>query len=335
MGGIYVVAADEAAPLALVGLASTFAGPSAVHLVVLGAADGLDVAAVEAAGASSLTVLVSAGAEREPVRAEAFVPRLIGLLADAGAELVLVSAGVSGREVAARVATGLRVGLVSEAAALRRVDDDWSADRVVFAGGAVQTEVWCGPAVVSMVAGRIPSGSPRTEAPVPGGLTVTTLGVEVDRRVRTLSRTTRPMDAVDLASAARVVCAGMGVGTHDDLAVVADLADALGAELACTRPVAEDRQWLPTSRYIGISGVNVRPDLYLGIGVSGQVQHTVGMREARVVVGVDTNPDSKLLAQSDVAVVGDQHEIVPLLVAALRARTDHRPASGAGQVVPA
>lgn len=333
MSGIYVVAADEAAPLQLLTLASTVARSTAVHLVVLGTSDQLDPAELEAAGATGLTVLVPSGAEPQPVRAEAFVPALTDLLTGAGAELVLVTAGVSGREVAARVATGLGLGLIGEAAALRRLDDGWSADRVVFAGGAVETQSWTGPAVVSMVAGRQPSGSLPVAAA--GRLTTTALDVAVDRRVRTLSRTARAVDAVDLAGATRVVCAGMGVGTRDDLTLVAELAAALGAELACTRPVAEDRQWLPTSRYIGISGVSVRPDLYVGVGVSGQVQHTVGMREARVVVGIDTNPDAKLLAHSDLAVVADQREIVPLLVARLRARADRLPTPGTAQVVPA
>lgn len=334
MSGIYVVAADETAPLQLVTLASTLAGAAAVHLVVLGTTDQLDPAELEAAGASGLTVLVPTGGEPQPARAEAFVPALTSLLA--GADLVLVTAGVSGREVAARVATGLGLGLIGEASALRRHDDEWSADRVVFAGAAVETQSWTGPAVVSMVAGRQPSGSlPAAAQTAAGRLTTTALDVAVDRRVRTLSRTARAVDAVDLAGAARVVCAGMGVGTRDDLTLVADLAEALGAELACTRPVAEDRQWLPTSRYIGISGVSVRPDVYVGVGVSGQVQHTAGMREARVVVGIDTNPDAKLLAQSDLAVVADQREIVPLLVARLRARADRLSTAGTAQVVPA
>ena len=83
-----------------------------------------------------------------------------------------------------------------------------------------------------------------------------------------------------------------------------ELADALGAEIACTRPVAEDRDWLPTERYIGISGASVRPDLYLGLGVSGQVQHTFGIRDAKIIVGVNTNPDAPLFGVCDYAVVG-------------------------------
>ena len=111
----------------------------------------------------------------------------------------------------------------------------------------------------------------------------------------------------------------MGVSTAEDLALAQDLAESLGGEIACTRPVAEDRGWLPVERYIGISGVTVQPDLYLGLGVSGQVQHTIGIRDARVIVGINTNPDATLFGACDYAVVGDLHEIAPLLTSAIRA----------------
>ncbi|NTW40866.1 MAG: electron transfer flavoprotein subunit alpha/FixB family protein, partial [Cellulomonadaceae bacterium] len=318
MSGIHVVAVDATHALELVALAAGIVGshagaPSAVHLVSLGAC-AVAPGDAEAAGAATVTVL---DAGDVGVRPEAYAPALVALLAEQGTDLLLVGAGVSGWEIAARVATALGLGLVSEASALRRADGGWVTERVVFAGGAVQTETWHGPAVVTVAPGRGQATPGRVSAV--GSLVERTVPVEVDGRVQTVARTTRPVDAVDLAGAARVVCVGMGVGSRDDLATVVDLADALGAEIACTRPVAEDREWLPTSRYIGISGVTVRPDLYLGVGVSGQVQHTVGMRESRVVVGIDTNPDATLLAQSDIAVVGDQREIVPLLIDALRA----------------
>ncbi|OIQ85809.1 electron transfer flavoprotein subunit alpha [mine drainage metagenome] len=142
--------------------------------------------------------------------------------------------------------------------------------------------------------------------------------MEVDTRIRVVSRSVRPHGGVDLAQATRVVCVGMGLGSADDLVIVRGLAESLDAEVACTRPVAEDREWLPTERYIGISGVSVRPDLYIGLGVSGQVQHTVGIREATAVVGINTDPNAPLFGVCDYAVVGDLYEIAPLLAEAVR-----------------
>jgi electron transfer flavoprotein alpha subunit len=321
MSRIHVVvtaAADVA------GLLARATGLGEPHLVCLGEAPP----ATAAAGAATVTVLVPAdGAD---ARAEAYLPGLVTLLGDAlaaaptsGGDLVLVGSGASGWEISAQVATALGLGLVADATAVRRDGDGWQAERVVLGGAAVQTLAWRGPAVVTVA----PASTATTTTPAEAGApTVRTITVEPDTRVRTVARTRRVTDAVDLSAAARVVCVGMGVGSREELAVVEDLAAALDAEVACTRPVAEDREWLPTSRYIGISGAHVRPDLYLGVGVSGQVQHTVGMRESRVVVGIDTDPRSRLLAQSDLAVVGDEREIVPLLAAAVRARRAGAPA---------
>ena len=275
-----------------------------VHVVALGQASA---AALD--GVASVVLLTA-----DAARPESFVAAIAARVAAIDADVVLVGATVTGWEVAARVATVLGVGLVSEATALRRVPGaGWQAERVVYAGGAVQTESWSGLAVVTVTAGFAPAARD-----VGGAAPVQVVPVEVDARVRVVSRSVRPHEGVDLAHATRVVCVGMGLGSVDDLAIARGLAEALDAEVACTRPVAEDREWLPTERYIGISGVSVRPDLYLGLGVSGQVQHTVGIREAAVVVGINTDPNAPLFGVCDYAVVGDLHEIAPMLTEAIR-----------------
>ena len=310
MTGIYVFSEDPRLAAELVTTAAALADE--VHVVCLGAAAARTLAAT---GATSVVVLEASASSGE-ARPEAYVAALAGLVRDRSADLLLVGATVSGWEVAARVAALLDSALVSEASVVTSLPDGaWQAERVMYAGGAVQTETWSGTAVVTVAAGRaVAAAAPGSASPVE------VVAVDVDTRVRVVSRTARVRAGVDLASAARVVCVGMGLAEPGDLALAGDLADALDAELACTRPVAEDRGLLPTERYIGISGAHVHPDLYVGLGVSGQVQHTVGFRDAKVVVGINTSPTVPLFAVCDYAVVGDAHEIVPLLAAAVRAR---------------
>ena len=310
MTGIYVFSEDPRLAAELVTTAAALADE--VHVVCLGAAAARTLAAT---GATSVVVLEASASSGE-ARPEAYVAALAGLVRDRSADLLLVGATVSGWEVAARVAALLDSALVSEASVVTPLPDGaWQAERVMYAGGAVQTETWSGTAVVTVAAGRaVAAAAPGSASPVE------VVAVDVDTRVRVVSRTARVRAGVDLASAARVVCVGMGLAEPGDLALAGDLADALDAELACTRPVAEDRGLLPTERYIGISGAHVHPDLYVGLGVSGQVQHTVGFRDAKVVVGINTSPTAPLFAVCDYAVVGDVHEIVPLLAAAVRAR---------------
>ena len=100
--------------------------------------------------------------------------------------------------------------------------------------------------------------------------------------------------------------------------MLADLAGALGGELACSRPLAEGVDWLPKERYIGISGQHIAPDLYVAVGISGQLQHMVGVRDAKVIVAVNSDKAAPIFTQCDYGIVGDLYDVVPALTAALR-----------------
>lgn len=307
MPRVYVFSEDVQLAAELVATAATLS--SDVHVVCLGSE-----AAVTLFDAGASTVIALTAADS---RAEAYAPALARLVSEREVDLLLIGATVTGWEIAGRAASILGCALVSGASTLRSLPDgQWQSERNMYAGAAVQTEIWTGLAVVTIARGQAVAVAARNDADT--GITQL-IEVEVDSRVQVVSRTVRERESVDLASAARVVCVGMGVSTAEDLALAQDLATSLGGEIACTRPVAEDRKWLPAERYIGISGVSVQPDLYVGLGVSGQVQHTIGIRDAKVVVGVNTNPDATLFGVCDFAVVGDLHEIAPLLASAIRA----------------
>jgi len=311
MPGIFVFCEDVQAAQDLVATATSLEGE--VHLVCVGSTTA---ATLADSGATSVIALVA----DEP-RPEAYAGALARLVRERAGDLLLVGATVSGWEIAARAATVLGVGLVSEATALASLPGHrWESERIMYAGGAIRRETWVGPAVVTMTPGQAAAARGGARTAAVRGAGVETVPVEVDTRITVVARTAREHAEVKLAGAARVVCVGMGLGSRADLTLAEDLADALGAELACTRPVAEDREWLPTERYIGISGVRVRPELYVGLGVSGQVQHTIGIRDAKVVVGINLDPDATLFGVCDYGVVGDLREIAPLLTDAVRAR---------------
>jgi electron transfer flavoprotein alpha subunit len=115
-----------------------------------------------------------------------------------------------------------------------------------------------------------------------------------------------------------LVSVGRGFRKKEDLKLAEDLAGALKAEISCTRGIAEDEHWLPIARYIGISGQTVKPDLYLAVGLSGQVQHMVGCRESKVIVAVDSNESAPIFESADYGIVGDLYEVLPLLTAAVK-----------------
>ena len=105
-----------------------------------------------------------------------------------------------------------------------------------------------------------------------------------------------------------------GLAKEEDLELCRRLAGALGAEVGCSRPVAENNKWLPKSSYMGITGVQVKPELILTLGVSGQVQHIGGINKARVIVAVNKDKSAPIFKNADFGVVGDLYKVVPALI---------------------
>ena len=123
--------------------------------------------------------------------------------------------------------------------------------------------------------------------------------------------------AVDLTQAERIVSIGRGIKGQEHIALARQLAEALGAEIAASRPIC-DAGWLPMERQIGSSGQTVAPRLYLALGISGAIQHVVGMKGARTIVAINKDAEAPIFEVADYGIVGDLFEIVPAMIAALK-----------------
>ena len=124
-------------------------------------------------------------------------------------------------------------------------------------------------------------------------------------------------EKIDLTKADVIVAVGRGVGGADKMGVVEDLARALGAEIGASRPVI-DNGWLPRDRQIGSSGQTVAPKLYIAAGISGAIQHLVGMKGAATIVAINKDPGAPIFTVADYGIVGDLHEVLPALTAAVK-----------------
>lgn len=123
----------------------------------------------------------------------------------------------------------------------------------------------------------------------------------------------REINAVDLDKARFVVSVGRGIGSKENIAIAEELAKAIGAEIACSRPVAENEKWMEHERYVGISNLMLKPELYLAAGISGQIQHMVGANGAQTIVAINKDKNAPIFQFADYGIVGDLMKILPAL----------------------
>ena len=258
-------------------------------------------------GADKVVVLQSAGKW-----VEGFAEAIYAQVSITGASVLLVGGTLRGKHIASYVAAKLNAGMTTDAKALRIEDGKLQTTRVLYAGLAVCEEEVTLPAVATI--------RPRTFLPPATAATAETIetaAVETDIRITVDEVVSTSAEGIDITAANKLVAVGRGFRKKEDLKLAEDLGGVLKAELACTRGVAEDDHWLPIERYIGISGQTVKPELYVAVGLSGQVQHMVGCRESKVIVAVNNDERSPIFEAADYGIVGDLYEVLPLLTAAL------------------
>jgi electron transfer flavoprotein alpha subunit len=247
-----------------------------------------------------------------------YVPTIARLFDNQRPSALLVGSTRQGKAVAGRLAARFGVTALTDVLQFLFEGGQVQARHMIFGGGALRVDQPLkGPLLATVGPGVFQPAVP--DAGRSGEISEVPF-IQPAWRARLRERKTRPAAKVNLRGAKRVVCAGRGLARQEDLALVNELADCLSAEVACTRPLAEGLDWLPRERYIGISGATVRPDLYLGVGVSGQVQHLIGMSDARLVVAINKDPSAPIFQQSDYGIAGDLYEVVPALIKAIKER---------------
>jgi electron transfer flavoprotein alpha subunit len=302
MSQIWVISESQTALLELVAHAKGIAqGESIV-------AWAFSADAAQAASQHGADQVIELGAKRPEDSTPVMIER-----AQAGMPAaILCSSTKRSKEIAARLAAALDAGLINEAFNLKRSGESFQAERYIYGGLCVAKEtIDTAPFMAVMVAKTVevlPEGS---AAPIEG-VSVAESNVQVIE-LRANQATS------NLADANVVVCIGRGIAKQEDIELARRLAKKLGGELGCTRPVAEDLHWMPEENYIGISGQIVKPTVYIGIGVSGQIQHVSGIRDSKTIIAIEKNENAPIIEAADYALVGDLYQILPALLTTLGA----------------
>jgi electron transfer flavoprotein alpha subunit len=299
------------ATLETIAAAQTLAGDAPIKAAVL----GQSVAAVAQDLSTAVSeVLLVEHAALGTYTPDAFTAAVQQIVASAKPDYVLLPHTYQTRDFAPMVAVRMGASLITDVVGINGAGATATFVRPMFQG-KLAAEVrphGAGPRCVTIQIGAFRADAVKRGEAAP----VTPASVDIDASA--LRQSAEPpfkeaKQAVDLGQAERIVAVGRGIKSQENIAVAERLAKAMSAEIAASRPIC-DNGWLPMDRQIGSSGQTVAPKLYVALGISGAIQHLVGMKGARTIVAINKDADAPIFEVADYGIVGDLFEIVPALI---------------------
>jgi len=286
-------------------------------VILVPGGDGSAAAEVAAAQASEVVTVAHAGLE--PYTPDGFTAVLQEVIGQLSPQYVLLPHTYQTRDFAPKLAARLDRALITDVTAIK-TGSETAFVRPMFQGKLTADVVPQGPApyFVSLQIGAWRADqAARGNAAAPVRALAVAAG-DAPIREKPEAPFQQAKQAVDLSQAERIVSVGRGIKEQSNIALAQQLAAALGAELAASRPIC-DAGWLPMERQVGSSGQTVAPKLYVALGISGAIQHLVGMKGSNTVVAINKDPDAPIFEIADYGIVGDLFEVVPAIIEAVKA----------------
>lgn len=243
---------------------------------------------------------------------QVYTQAIAGAATQLEANVIVLSHSSTGKSLLGRLAARLDAGSVPGANAVPTTDGGFRVRKPVFSGKATaEIEIKTEIKVISLMGNAI---KPEVVGEAVG---VEPLSVSLNPGRITVKKVERVEGTVPLPEAELVVSAGRGMKAPENWEIIEDLADALGATTACSRPVA-DTGWRPHHEHVGQTGIAIRPNLYIAAGISGAIQHLAGVNNSKTIVVINKDPDAPFFKAADYGVVGDLFEVVPRLTEAVK-----------------
>ncbi len=265
---------------------------------------------VDAATSSDKDMPIEYGADvvyalRGNAQYDSISAALKNLFKSSGYDAIVIASTVLGREVAGHLSVGIDSDVAPELSSLEFKDGKAITKRWGYGGKTVIEETW-NARVFTLLPGITDAEKNGSEST----LKDIQLG---DSRVEIISEEPKNLGGGNLESAKIIVSVGRGLGKKEGIEVAQKLADAVGGEIAGSRPVCLDYQWLSEDRQVGLSGKKVKPKVYIALGISGQIQHIAGMRGSKIVIAINKDKSAPIFEESDYGIVGDLYQVTPKL----------------------
>ncbi len=229
-----------------------------------------------------------------------------------GATVIIFSNNFSGKAIAPRLSAKLKAGLVSGAVALPDVTNGFVVKKNVFSGKAfANVSVKTPVKIISLNSNAYKINKSE------GTAEVVELNIAVEQPKVKVTAVNKVVGEVPLSEAEIVISGGRGLKGPENWNLVTDLAKALGAATACSRPVA-DIEWRPHHEHVGQTGLAIAPNLYFAIGISGAIQHLAGVNRSKVIVVINKDPEAPFFKAADYGIVGDAFEVMPKIIEAVK-----------------
>jgi electron transfer flavoprotein alpha subunit len=300
-------------------LAALNGGGERIVVAVPGAPGAIADAAAEMSAAEVAEVFTVESAVLESYTPDAYVAALHAVIVQQAPKWVLLPHTYQTRDFAPKLAARLDAAILTDVTAIRQAGPEIAFVRPMFQGKLTADVVplGSGPKFVTFQIGAY-----RVDAAARGSVPAPTRAISASVDASTIrQRPEAPFrearQAVDLSQAERIVAVGRGIKEQSNIPLAQALAEALGAEIAASRPIC-DAGWLPMERQVGSSGQTVAPKLYLAVGISGAIQHLVGMKGSSTIVAINKDPDAPIFEVADYGVVGDLFDILPALTQELK-----------------
>jgi len=300
-----------------VAAAQQLAAGDALAIVVIGS--GVDGVAKAVAAAEVAEIVTIDQPVLESYTPDGYTDAVRQAIEQTSPSHVLLPHTYQTRDFAPKLAAKLDRALITDVTAIKNSGKESVFVRPMFQGKLSADVQALGPAphVITFQIGAFRADAAKKGA---SAAPVRSLGVTVDASVirqKPEAPFQEAKQSVDLSQAERIVSVGRGIKGQEHLPVAQQLAEALGAELAASRPIC-DAGWLPMERQVGSSGQTVAPKVYVALGISGAIQHLVGMKGSNTIVAINKDPDAPIFEVADYGIVGDLFEIVPAIVNALK-----------------